>query len=132
MDARGWWLLANLVTCFFTGSVCVLLLIMLDDARRKLDIAGQTEDARAWLAHDLDYLRSKLIVNAGVCLLGLVMIAVALDWERRMALFVPLGTVGFALIWAINAWTEYRCWWRLHEVAELSARLAEQQAREGC
>lgn len=131
MDARGAWLLANLLTVLLTGAVCVLLLIMLDDARRKLDIAGQGEDARAWLRHDVEYLRDKLVVNGGVCTLGLVLIAVALEWEREVYAFVPLGTIGFAAIWALNAATEYRAWWRLHEVAALSARLASERARQG-
>ena len=124
MDGRGWWLLANLATVVLTGAVCVLLLIMLDDARRKLDIAGQAEDARAWLRHDIGYLRDKLAVNAAVCAMGLVLIAVALEWQGAVYAFVPLGTAGFSLIWALNAATEFRAWWRLHEVAELSARLA--------
>lgn len=130
MDARAWWLIANIVTCFFTGAVCVLLLIMLDDARRKLDIAGQGEDVRAWIGLDIDYLWSKLTVNAGICLLGLVMIALALEWQGRVYKFVPLGTIGFSVIWGINAYTEYRGWWRLHEVAELSARLAAKERGE--
>lgn len=127
MDARAWWLLANFVTCSLTGAVCVLLLIMLDDARRKLDIPGQGEDARAWHAWDIAYLRSKLLVNGGVCALGLVLIAVALEWAGGVYPFVPWGTAGFGVIWAINAWTEFRGWWRLHEVTELSARLAHER-----
>jgi hypothetical protein len=130
MDLRGAWLLANLCTVALTGAVCGLLLIMLDDARRKLNIAGQAEDARAWLRHDIAYLRDKLAVNGAVCIMGLLLIAVALDWQGAVYAFVPLGTAGFALIWALNAWTEYRAWWRLHEVAELSARLAGMGRRD--
>lgn len=124
MDAVGWWLLANFATVALTGAVCALLLVMLDQARRRLDIPGQPADVRAWHQWDADYLRSKLIVNGGVCALGLVLIAVALEWEGGVYPFVPWGTAGFALIWALNAYTEYRSWWRLHAVAEVSARLA--------
>lgn len=127
MDARGGWLLANFLTVLLTGAVCVLLLIMLDQARRKLDIPGQAEDARAWHAWDVAYLRSKLAVNGAICVLGLVLIAVALEWQRDVYPFVPWGTAGFGAIWALNAWTEFRGWWRLHEVAELSARLAHER-----
>lgn len=129
MDERAWWLLTNIVTVALTGSVCVLLLIMLDEARRKLDISGQPEDERAWHRNDIDYLASKLIVNGGVCLLGCILIAVALEWQGGVYKFVPLGTAGFCLIWAVNAYTEYRHWWRLHVVAELSARLAGERAQ---
>lgn len=124
MDGRGWWLLSNLLTVALTGAVCALLVVMLEDARRKLDIPHQGADARAWLRHDLAYLRDKLCVNGAVCVMGLLLIAVALEWAGPVPLFVPLGTAGFSLIWALNAATEYRAWWRLHAVAALSARLA--------
>jgi hypothetical protein len=127
MDARGWWLLANFLTVGSTFGVCVLLLIMLDQARRRLDIPGQPEDVRAWLAWDAGYLTGKLLVNGGVCALGLVLIAVALAWQGGVYAFVPLGTAGFAVIWAVNAAVELRGWWRLHAVAELSARLAHER-----
>lgn len=127
MDARGWWLLANLITVSLTGIVCALLLVMLDQARRRLDIPGQSDDARAWHAWDADYLLSKLVVNGAVCVLGLVLIAVALEWRGGVYPFVPWGTAGFAVIWALNAATEFRAWWRLHAVAELSAKLAHER-----
>jgi hypothetical protein len=134
MDARSWWLLANFITIALTFAVCVLMIIQIDQARRRLDIPGQPDDVRAWYAWDIDYLRTKIAVNSAVCVMGLLMVAVALEWDQHapVPLFIPVGTIGFGAIWVLNAYSEFRSWWRAHLVAEISARLALERDEAGC